>query len=110
MPQPSYAEKALPIIRRNAELYRKVLLDVYRRLWNAYNGDAKAVRKSLLQAFPDDEAGVEAFLANTSRNNEHESVVPKASEITSDASKLAVLMENLGNKALANKIRLLERS
>lgn len=103
----SYAEKALPIIRRNAELYRKVLIDVYRKLWNAYQGDPVATREGLLAAFPDDRKAVEEFLSGTTRNNEHESVLPKSSDITSDARKLAVLMENLGNKALSNKIRTL---
>lgn len=107
MTQPSYAERTLPILRRNAELYRKVLLDVYRRLWNAYQGDPLAVRKGLHAAFPDDEKVVDEFLANTTHNNEHE-VEISSKVITSDVRKLAVLVEKLGNKSLANRLRLLE--
>ena len=52
-------------IRKDAELYKRVLLDAYIRLNHAYNGDQKVVRENLLAAFPDDKKAVEEFLANS---------------------------------------------
>ena len=57
-------------LRKDAELYKKVLMNAYTRLKQVYPRDASEVREQLLNLFPDDKKAVEYFLANTGKTPE----------------------------------------
>lgn len=65
-------------IRKDAELFRKTLINAYTRLHQANPHDPDAVHARMLEAFPKDKEAVTKFLANTGQNIESVHEVSKA--------------------------------
>lgn len=90
------------VIRKDAELFRSVLITAYQRLDNAFNGDQVAIAEKLHSLFPDDKAAVDSFLADSGKNNE---LIRKVvTDPTEQIKNVAAKVEKLGYKKLAEQL------